>query len=164
MNLSPLQLRHYKLQKLLIEPVSSWKKKPGDDGEYPSSQGLQINAEVEVGKAKGNPNAFGIRLTISASPEKSQYPYKFELGVEGFVEMIGMKDSPDKRDIAAVNGVSLLYGVLRETFLALTYRFDHGPAMLPTLHFQALRNAESKSLAIQKRSKREAKPERSSTV
>lgn len=136
MKLSPLQLRHYVLRKVWVEPLERWEPKSEDM--YPSAEGLRIDARVDLG-ATDDENRYAIRLTIKANPSAARFPYRFEMEVEGHFEVLAGKGRDDKRNLAAVNGTSLLYGVLRENLLALTHRFEHGPALLPTLHFLDLK-------------------------
>jgi len=136
MQKSPLQLRHYVLRKIFIEPIEGWESR--EEETYPDSDGMPLEADIALGDAK-QANTFGVRLSIKSEPKDSKFPYRFEIGIEGYVEVLQARDEADRRELALVNGVSLLYGVIRETFLCLTQRFVHGPMMLPTLHFLDLK-------------------------
>jgi hypothetical protein len=43
------------------------------------------------------------------------------------------------RDLAAVNGASMIWSAFREQLANLTSRMPRGPAMLPTVHFHDLK-------------------------
>ncbi len=142
MNHSALQLEHYELDSLHIEPVEGYI--PAGTAKYPSFNNADFNSSVEFGQAaRGDdqPNyLWGIKLRLQAEPkEGSSFPYRFDITIVGFLNGERLVEDTHKReDLVLVNGTSLLYGAVRDEVLRLTSRMRHGSLLLPTSSFHGL--------------------------
>ncbi|GJL81860.1 MAG: hypothetical protein DHS20C01_14940 [marine bacterium B5-7] len=134
---SLLQLRHYKLELLNIEPSSKFASDSEDV--YPDFEHADFVASIGFGKRADEENEtdFAVRLELSCSPAVGKiFPYSFSIAALGFVSLArteGLNNDPAK--LAAVNGLGLLYGAMRELMLLITGRFENGPIMLPSVNF-----------------------------
>ena len=90
-----------------------------------------IETSVELSKAEGKPKDYLISLTVRLLPHEENQPgYLGEFVVMGFFK-VHSEYPEDKCDkLVAVNGASILYGVVREMVANLTAR---GPWPMLTL-------------------------------
>lgn len=137
MRQSPLQLNHYQLLEVIISPIDGYKAT--DDNMYPPIESAEIKANLEVGYPTDveNPDDFIVGLTLYVAPkEKNNFPYDITVGIRGFFSTLDdvVPDS-EKQTFVAVNGASILYGVLRDFILSTTARFEFKSIMLPTVNF-----------------------------
>lgn len=140
MNRSPLQLEHYELDSIQLEPVEEYSVKPGE--QYPSFERADFGSHVEFGQASregvDSDCLWGIRLRLKCTPKEGlPFPYSFDVAVTGFVSGADLP-ADDRQQRVLVNGTSLLYGVLRDEVLRLTARMKYGAVMLPTAQFHDL--------------------------
>ncbi len=142
MKQSPLVLNDYQLLEIAIKPEAGYVSNGIDD--YPDITNTDFRSSISVGVADGesDPRDYLLSLKLEIKPiEANAFPYSIEIAVQGFVTVI--HDLPidgfDREDFAAVNGIAILYGVLRDTLLASTSRFIHGAIMLPTVNFLDLK-------------------------
>ena len=63
-------------------------------------------------------------------------PYKLDIAALGLVEVSEKVEKQTRRDLALVNGASLVYGAIRELVTTLTARCIAGPLVLPTADFR----------------------------
>ena len=98
---------------------------------------VQLNQHVVHLPVKGKPNHWQVELNIRhlSCDAKRPFCYDFELHVVGIVEISDTVEKEKRETIAAVNGLSLLYGAAREMVLNITARAPHGPFCLPSLNF-----------------------------
>ncbi len=169
MNHSALQLEHYELDSLRIEPVEGYVST--GNAKYPSFDNADFNSSVEFGQAaRGDdqPNyLWGIKLRLQASPkEGTSFPYRFDITIVGFLNGERLVEDHHKREhLVLVNGTSLLYGAIRDEVLRLTSRMRHGPLLLPTSSFHGLAkthgsgSAEEANRAVETAPKRRLKAE-----
>lgn len=139
MHSSPLNLDHYVLTVLRLEETKRGPISPKASTDRVSIKDSEIRALIDIGEPKQptEPPHFAIRLTIHVEPKSGnkKFPYRMEVGVQGFFTVLHSKGPTDARNLAAVNGTSMLYGVIRELVLSHTIRFAAGPVMLPSVHF-----------------------------
>lgn len=104
--------------------------------------------EIDPSPERGRMFLVSLRVVVDNKPiPKAEgqlfSAYKFDVEVNGIVavppgaERLGMP-----KDLAAVNGASLLWSAIREQVVALTARMPAGPVMLPTVHFQDLKKED----------------------
>lgn len=98
---------------------------------------VRLNQHVVHLPVKGKPNEWHVELFIQHMSGDGKHPfcYDVELHLVGIVEVHGRMDQEKREVIAAVNGLSLLYGAAREMVLNITARAPHGPFCLPSLNF-----------------------------
>lgn len=145
MNPSPLDLSQYNLTALRIEAVTrDSAPSPKISTDPVSLKNAEVSASINFGvprgkRQQGKRPPFAVRLTVRVEPSedegKRQFPYRIEVGIQGFFFVIHSKDEADAQRLALVNGTSMLYGVIREIVLSNTLRFAAGPLMLPSVHF-----------------------------
>lgn len=142
MNPSQLQLEHYELASLQIEPIDNYAASV--DARYPSFDNADFESSVEFGQAERGDEApnylWGIKLRLRAAPkEGSSFPYRFDVSIVGYLNGQDLKeDKHSRQDLVLVNGTGLLYGALRDEVLRLTSRMRHGPLLMPTAQFHSL--------------------------
>lgn len=138
---SPLELDHYRLVCLHFEEIEDEKVRPKSE-KYVDLSDAHISASVDIGEPlkKDKIPHFSIRLHVRAEPQEGKdFPYRIEVGLQGFFTVHLAKDEAEARSLAAVNGTSILYGVAREVVLSHTLRFSSGPVMIPSVHFLDLK-------------------------
>ena len=130
--ISPLQLKSHFFPIIRLQAMPGGKK----DGK------TTFNREVAFSPLPNKPNEWQLELTIKlASVEKTNpFIYEFEIQVIGFVELVAEVPADRRQQLAVVNGLSILYGALREMVINLTGRSPHGALMLPTLSFTDVLN------------------------
>lgn len=75
-------------------------------------------------------------------------PYRIDVEVNGVILVSkGAEQLAPPKDLANVNGAALLWSSVREQVLSVTARMPAGPVMLPTVHFQDLRQAPDPTTA-----------------
>ena len=141
MKVSPVQLKHYVLSRVAIQPrdeVTLNFVKNSED-EIQDWRGVLLNSGIEFGWADGQGDdlrTFALRLRLQIPNEMgTTKSYNVDLESIGYFELIGDLPIEEREDIAKVNGASLLYGVLREVLFSLTARFPRGPMLLPSVNF-----------------------------
>ncbi|OWQ86922.1 hypothetical protein CDN99_19650 [Roseateles aquatilis] len=112
-----------------------------DVGFVVSPARMKLSSETDVqdlGHGDGWAD-FGIRFSLMFQPKAPRsLPYQGTLTIQGVVRMHGGATGLERKRLAVVNGVSLLYGVARDMVCAITGRSTHGQMLLPTLDFRAL--------------------------
>lgn len=134
--LSPLQLKNHFFPVVNVRANESGKM----DGH------VALNQHVEYVPIDGKPNFWHLELFLNQRSVDSKKPfyYEIELHVVGVVE-VSEKITKDKIEpIAAINGLSMLYGAAREMILNVTARSAHGAFSLPSLSFaEVLKQAKA---------------------
>jgi len=76
-----------------------------------------------------------LRVLMKSTDTQTPFIYEVDVAIQGIVEL--QEDYPgEKREqLAAVNGLGLLYSAVREMVLMITARSLHGIMCLPTLNF-----------------------------
>ncbi len=146
MLLSPVNLEHYVLSVVSIEPIEGYVS--NDEALYPDFHDAAFGAQINVAEVNGehvpNSPAYQIDMTLSCAPKSENgFPYKFRVGVTGYISFRGAQVGKERTDIVTVNGCALLYGTLRDVVHTLTMRFSNGPLMLPTVTFLDMRKNDS---------------------
>ena len=109
---------------------------------FPGKLALSADTGLAVLGEEANYSDYGVRLTLRVAPkEDKQAPYNVQISVRGVVRMHltqEVNQAEERRVRALVNGVSLLYGVVREMVSSITSRSAHGAMLLPSLSFSDL--------------------------
>src|ERR1035437_10151531 len=110
--ISPLQLKTHFFPVIRLQAMAGGKK----DGQ------TTFNRDVGFSPLPGKPNEWQLELTIKlASVEKTNpFIYEFEIQVMGVVELIAEVPPDSREKLAIVNGLSILYGAVREMVINLT--------------------------------------------
>lgn len=145
MRLSPLQLLEYTFDGISIMPVEGYVADPEFSTGlvfFPGKLALSADTELALLTEEESYSDFGVRLTLRVGPkEDSLAPYQVQVSVRGVTRMHLTQASgqaEERRVVALVNGVSLLYGVVREMVSNITSRSTHGQLLLPSLNFSEL--------------------------
>jgi preprotein translocase subunit SecB len=103
-------------------------------------QGVKIRSKVGFAAKKGqekNPEDFLVDLGIAIeNVEGKASPYSIDVRVLGVFRALPSLAIERREDLVAVNGASILYGVIREMVASLTSRFRAGPLTLPGMNFE----------------------------
>lgn len=145
MRLSPLQLIEYTFDGVSVMPVDGYEADPAFASGLVFSPGkLAMSAETGLAllDEQEKYTDFGLKLNLRVGPKQAaQAPYNIQVAVRGTVRMYLIQDqgqAEERRVLALVNGVSLLYGVVREMVCTITGRSVNGSLLLPSLNFQEL--------------------------
>lgn len=145
MQLSPLQLLEYTFDGVSVMPVAGYVADPEYSTDlvfFPGKLALAADTGLALLTEEASYSDFGVRLTLRVGPkEDSVAPYQVQVSVRGVVRMHLTQASgqaEERRVRALVNGVSMLYGVVREMVSNITSRSAHGQLLLPSLNFADL--------------------------
>ena len=142
-----LQMKHSHFTRTILEPLPGFDSQSLVNNEelYPSFDGVPLTSKVILGEPEGvdDPAEFVVTLALTCHPgEAQQFPYRFELTMEGLFQINHEGDLEKRKQLVVVNGVSILYGAMREYLLTLTARHRHGPVLLPCRDFRGLAKSE----------------------
>lgn len=142
MRLSPLQLLEYTFEGVSVMPVDGYKPEPEFSPNlvfFPGKLAMSADTGLVLLLEEKSYSDFGVKLTLRVGPkEDKQAPYQVQVSVRGVVRMHLTQaegQAEERRVRALVNGVSLLYGVVREMVSNITSRSAHGQLLLPSLNF-----------------------------
>lgn len=145
MQLSPLQLLEYVFDGISVMPIEGYKPEEKFSPSlvfFPGKLAMSADTGLAILDEKEQYSDFGVRLTLRVGPkDDSEAPYRIEIAVRGVVRMHLTQNAgqaEERRVRALVNGVSLLYGVVREMVTNITARSAHGQMLLPSLNFADL--------------------------
>ncbi|MDP3653197.1 MAG: protein-export chaperone SecB [Rhodoferax sp.] len=155
MQLSPLQMLEYTFDGVSVMPVEGYAADPAFAPGlvfFPGKLAMSADTGLALLDENEKYSDFGVKLTLRVGPkEDAQAPYNIQVSVRGVVRMhltqvIGQAE--ERRVRALVNGVSLLYGAVREMVSTITSRSAHGPFLLPSLSFQDLVSHKPDEVAL----------------
>lgn len=126
---SPLQLDRYFFERLAVEAAAT---------QSPPEAHHDVRVNVGVTASNENPHRWRITLDISVVPRDGQPPpnYLVEARVVGFLTDVFEDTMPDRDNLVAINGASLLFSAAREMILLVTSRGPWPGYKLPTVRFQ----------------------------
>jgi preprotein translocase subunit SecB len=150
-----LQLLEYTFDGVSVMPVEGYVA----DSEFskgfvffPGKLALSAETGLSLLTEDASYSDFGVSLTLRVGSKKdSLAPYQVQVSVRGVVRMHLTQASgqvEERRDRALVNGVSLLYGVVREMVSNITSRSAHGQLLLPSLNFADLASHKAGNAAV----------------
>lgn len=154
MQLSPLQLLEYVFDGVSVQPVEGYKIDPEVSPNLVFFPGkLSISAEVGIDLLAEEPkySDYGVSLALKVGPKSDELaPYEVHVTVKGLVRMHLVQadgQAEERRVRALVNGVSLLFGAVRELVVTITSRSVHGPFLLPSVSFADLASPKGEPVA-----------------
>lgn len=154
MQLSPLQLLEYVFDGVSVQPVEGYKIDPEVSPNLVFFPGkLSISAEVGIDllAEESKYSDYGVSLALKVGPKSDELaPYEVHVMVKGLVRMhLTQADghADERRVRALVNGVSLLYGAVRDQVMTITSRSVHGPFLLPSVSFADLASPKAEAAA-----------------
>jgi len=83
-----------------------------------------------------NPVNRAVQLSVSVKPAGTEDGYTISARILGFFDVTGDETPERLGGIAAINGATILYGVLRAEIASITGNFPGGRAILPTVYMQ----------------------------
>jgi preprotein translocase subunit SecB len=138
---SPLQLLQCSFESVNVIATLDFDNTNRDPSFVFNPKGMQISSETAVQNLEtGNGwTDYAIRFMVGFQPnEANDIPYRGQLVLQGVVRMHGGSTLLERKQLAVVNGVSLMYGMARDMVCTLTSRGVHGQMLLPTLNFRSL--------------------------
>lgn len=125
--LSPLQLKQHLFTAVNVRTNQEGRK----DGP------VILDQHVVHQRISEKPDRWHLEIHLNHRSAEAKHPffYDVELHIIGIVEVDDTIDLKKRDVVAAVNGLSLLYGAAREMVLNITARAPHGPFCLPSLNF-----------------------------
>jgi len=98
---------------------------------------ISLDAQSAMTEDDADPKIFFIILRVAIDPdEKKPAPYQIDVSALGIIEISEVIEPEKRRDLALVNGASLVYGAIRELVTTVTARCIPGPFILPTTDFR----------------------------
>jgi len=125
--ISPLQLKSH------FFPIIRLQSMPGGKNDSPTV----FDREFAFSQLPASPNEWQLELTIKLTNTEKTKPfiYQFEIQIIGIFELVAELPEDRKKPIVVVNGLSILYGAIREMVINLTSRSPYGALTLPTVSF-----------------------------
>jgi preprotein translocase subunit SecB len=149
-----LQLLEYVFDGVSVQPVEGYKIDPEVSPNLVFFPGkLSISAEVGIDllAEESKYSDYGVSLALKVGPKSDELaPYEVHATVKGLVRMhLTQADgqADERRVRALVNGVSLLYGAVRDQVMTITSRSVHGPFLLPSVSFADLASPKAEAAA-----------------
>lgn len=136
--MSPLQLKTHSFPLVIV--------RANENGKTTGICG--VNQQVSCVPVPGVPNHWNVqlRLDIHSIDPNNPFCYESEIFAIGVVEVTG-DYTPEKREqIAAVNGLGILYSACREMLLNITARSVYGPYSIPSLNFSKVLQEANENL------------------
>lgn len=147
MQLSPLQLLEYTFDGVSVMPVTGYVADPKFSPAlvfFPGKLAISAETGLQQLNEEKTYSDYSVLLKLRVEPkEGNQAPYQVQVAVSGVVRMHlsqAVGQAEERRVRALVNGVSLLYGVIREMVSSITSRSVHGQLLMPSLSFADLAN------------------------
>lgn len=138
MNASPLQLERHFFPKVQIDANPA--------GKVGTSN--QINCQVEVAAAEGDPKRFQVTVQIKLlSPPGEEACYTGEIHAVGLFRVLNGWPEAKMLTLVEANGAALLYGAIREMLLTITARGPWPAILLSSVTFVQPKNKEQKPMA-----------------
>ncbi len=98
---------------------------------------VSLDTQPAMNEEDVDPQIFFIVLHVAIDQnEKKPAPYKIDVSALGIIEISEVIEPEKRRDLALVNGASLVYGAIRELVTTVTARCIPGPFILPTTDFR----------------------------
>jgi preprotein translocase subunit SecB len=150
--LSPLQLLEFAFEEVSIKTVLGFEGKRHEPGFVTAPGDVRMRADTGIALLAEHAkySDFGLKLLLSVEPkDPNSAPYEATVGVRGTFrmhQMADMKDGDERRKRALVNGVSILYGLVRDMVCTVSSRSSHGQMLLPTLNFASLADHSPEAL------------------
>jgi preprotein translocase subunit SecB len=95
-----------------------------------------VNIGIQTNHERHENGSYFLFLRFIVDNEKGkQCPYSFDVQVMGRFDYVGPDDDGHAEDLIVVNGLSILYGAVRELCAIITSRMPHGAICLPGANF-----------------------------
>jgi preprotein translocase subunit SecB len=175
MRASIIQLKQVFFQRIEVEAVEAAEGASVEETAGFDFDGIAFRVALDANPApaedENDPRSFVVVLAIAIDPaEGKPAPYRLDIAALGLVEISDEVEPEKRRDLALVNGASLVYGAVRELVTTLTARSIAGSLVLPTADFRdhsellrakAVPAVEDKPRRRRKRPEKPGSPEQS---
>lgn len=138
---SIIQLKRVFFQRFeveVIEPSEGTAQIEAEDFDFEGIT-FRISLDAQSGMTGDvvDPKTYFIILRVAIDQdEKKPAPYKIDVSALGIIDISEVIEPAKRRDLALVNGASLVYGAIRELVTTVTARCIPGPFILPTTDFR----------------------------
>lgn len=131
-SISPVQLKHHFFPRIQLQAIPGGKRE---------NQPM-INREVAYEPLPNKPKDWQIELKVKLESAEKINPFIYELDVHviGIFELVAELPPEQGQQLIVVNGLSILYGAVREMVVNLTARSPFGAVLLPTISFTDIFN------------------------
>lgn len=149
---SPLQLRHLLFKKILVDAVVDNSEGGESAAENSDATAFDVNgvtfdSSIDVrcqDDETADPRAYTINYAFRITNETGKKcPYLIEFIASGLFEVVGNVPVAERETFVAVNGTTLLFGVMREQIASITARGLNGMLFLPTVNFLDLKKPKA---------------------
>lgn len=141
-------LERYILDAIAVAPNDAFDRKA-------SKQSLHVETSIGIAPNTADPRRFMLRLEVKVGPDENSQltPPAYTVMIKGRA-FFAFKKNPSKDEadrFLQLNGVSILYGLLRGHVAQITAQGPYGQFLLPTLNFMELqKQAAGKRVGIEK--------------
>lgn len=140
MRASIIQLRRLVFQRISIEEGNPESQTPGEAVDF-DFEGVNFGLHQDFSPLEpengDDPVSYLVSLGINIDNQEGKpCPYKINVLALGIVEVSDKLEKEKRAGVAAVNGLSLVYGAVRELVTSLSSRCLPGPMTLPTMDFR----------------------------
>lgn len=147
--------------------VSVDPNKDYDDENQPAWEfdwgGVNIGVVSRFRKEKSSEFSVFLQIVVN-NEEGKQAPYSINISALGRFGFIG-NDEPEKRDdLVVVNGLSILYGTIREMVTSISARMPFGEVCLPGANFLDHRPSLKKEKAREETAEKKPAPKKRVTA
>jgi len=149
--LSPLQLLEYVFEGVSVLPVKGYKEFSSPQNMSPGKLNISAEVGIDLLVEEAKYSDYGVSLALKVGPKSDeQAPYDVQVTTKGLVRihLVQAEGQGEERRVRAlVNGVSLLYGAVRDQVMTITSRSVHGPFLLPSVSFADLASSKGEPVA-----------------
>lgn len=108
----------------------------GDIEDTPAFDWNGVNIGIQTKHKQYEDNTYSLYLQFLVNnAEGKQAPYTVDIQVMGMFKYLGSDPADRAEDLVVVNGLSILYGTIREMVTMITSRMPHGAICLPGANF-----------------------------
>lgn len=123
---STIQLSKFFITRLNIERIK------GKDKE-PSGETINLGFDFDIASHAERKNQFKLEFKVMANPDDGFRGIKLEAQIDGFFYFPEGMNNDEMQYLVALNGSSILYGLLRGQLALITGSFPDGKFMLPAV-------------------------------
>lgn len=137
---SVIQLRQLVFQRVCVEEADPDSTKAGAAIDFDfDGVTFHLNQDFRPIKPEEGDEPVGYVVSLGIKVDNTEgklSPYKIDVLALGVVEVSKKLENEKRSNIAAVNGMSLVFGAIREIVTSITARSLPGPLVLPTMDFR----------------------------
>lgn len=165
MNLSILQLDHYIFTEVEVKCCFSAENASAETG--PARVEVEhMNYEIQqIGDVSEKERSMLVRLKVNTLDNESCHNLKYKFSMEAMATLSMRPEAPSitpasMEKVLVMNGVNLLYGMMREKLNSLTSAMLWGQLLLPLVTFDGISKLDSIRVEDQKPASEKKQPRR----